>query len=117
MCPCLLTIAFLSFVGCNHAAQMHMSNAAGQPEDWSGRDWLLHMAEEEEHLFPLMIDEFDWLRKELMNQHELFRREIAMFGKIISTNIVALHSRKEDQFIETYLRKHPGLKAALEKAA
>lgn len=112
MCPCVLTTAFLAFIGCPHAASMHKANAALAPE-WTGRDWRLHIDEEEEHLFPMMPEK---LRLELLGHHLVFLFELHMFGRIISIALMRKHSKMEDDFIQAYLNANPALKAQLQPA-
>lgn len=100
-CNCPKTTAFMAEIGCRHAAMMH-AHPELSSDTWSGEDWLLHMWEEDTRLFPLC--EGDPRIALLRAHHGIFRMEIALYGRILSTGLLAIHSRIEEEIIDELLR-------------
>jgi len=102
-CNCPKATAFLAEIGCEHAAKMHAHpNLAA--DTWSGYDWLLHMWEEDTRLFPL-CDANDPRVALLRAHHGIFRMEIALYGRIVSLGLLAIHSRIEDEIVDELLQR------------
>lgn len=96
-CTCEKTIRVLKKIGAKHAAMMHERNAGGYSIlDWTPMDWYMHMDEEERLLFRYFPSEVVAL---LLAHHRIFRRELAMYGRIMSTDLMTQHSRIEDDTV------------------
>jgi uncharacterized protein (UPF0128 family) len=100
-CNCKKVMVFLRQIGATHAAEMHEN--LGKP--WTSRDWLLHMAEEENLLWPILINTgHGFVVEELDRDHAVFRWEIRVHGEIVSKRLLEQHARVEDETIECILR-------------
>lgn len=102
-CDCAKTIAVLSAMGAKHAARMHENSAAENIYDWSPADWMLHMKEEEDLLFPEIARRAgSWYWPNiLIDQHKTFRYQIEKYGRL-DENLMREHSKLEDELVKKY---------------
>lgn len=97
-CRCPKTIAFLRFIGAQHAAMMHE-----HPDHaWTANDWLLHMAEEEDLLFPRFPSD---VASQLGDDHTRYRDQIRKVGRILEST--EQHSDVEDAWIGVIIARGP----------
>jgi hypothetical protein len=101
---CPQTIAFLASIGCAHAARMHERDAGDDPADWPAVDWLQHMREERDHLWPRLRKTWPDEVAHLETDHLIFVAELRAHGRILSLGRMRAHSQLEDRLIVEYLR-------------
>jgi uncharacterized iron-regulated membrane protein len=111
-CACPKAITLLVRLGAMHTARMHAAGAAAFPNQWSAEQWYQHMDEEEKLFFPLLPK---MVRDQFVAQHARFRKELAIYYRITSIDLLEDHSRAEDEWA-VYLLQHMS-KPADDKAA
>lgn len=109
-CSCAETAKFLASLGCPHAAKMH---AVGVGLSWTVDDLLVHFAEEERYLFPILrVAEFMKMIPagtvdRLFGVHSAIREHLSRGGKTTDAWVIAVlaeHAAEEDRVISMLTR-------------
>jgi hypothetical protein len=95
-------ISFVSIHSCCPKVRAFLRAIGVEAVDPTTPDgWLLHFAQEEQHLFPRLAAP---VVATFTAAHALFRHELATFGEIRSLDVLRDHSREEDQIVGQIMR-------------
>lgn len=103
-CNCPQAIAFLMRIGAPLAARMHAAEAEKSTTEWTIGDWLSHMKEEEDYLFPILPQA---VAARLMQDHNRFRMELSIYGDIKSITLLDQHFHAEEEWCEYLMARLP----------
>jgi hypothetical protein len=98
ICKCIVMMEILTKLGATHAAEMHRKG--GKVDDASNTDLLTHFLEEERYVLPLLPPD---VSKKIFDEHEMFRAQIKVFGKIKNEALFNKHADYEDKVVIQYL--------------
>lgn len=97
-CPCKKTMRILLKLGAKHAAAMHRNPVA----EWSIADWLMHFAEEEEILIPLLRKAYAFAEADkILEEHRIFRKQVQLYGRMFGPAL-RRHGLYEDRVVIQY---------------
>lgn len=99
-CNCPQAITLLMRIGAPVSAQMHAAEAEKSTTEWTTQDWLCHMREEEERLFPLLPP---LVAEKLAQDHNRFRMELSIYGDIKSVTLLGMHFDSEEEWCQALL--------------